>query len=166
MKGVTLLLAVLVASVALSVGVGIFSLLFAELEISGTAKDSVTAFYAADSGLECVLYWDLLENKDSSKTNPFATSGAGANSIKCANATYLVGGPGSCLDGPCTNAKSEFYLQFANANTKSCSHITVTKKYVGGILQTDMTSAGENRDRCDTDPASLRTVQQGAEIIY
>lgn len=163
-RGVTLLLAVLMSSIALSVGVGIFSLLFSEIEISGSIKDSMTAFYAADSGLECALYWSSQIDKDPLATDPFQTSGP-ANSITCNNTSFLVGGAGSCTDGPCDNASSDWYLSFADGAT-SCAHVTVEKENIAGIIQTRLISGGENRDRCDTAPTSLRIFQQGLRIIF
>lgn len=157
-KGVTLLLAVLVSSIALSVGIGIFSLLFSEIAISGSAKDSITAFYAADSGLDCALYWELLGSKDPSVTNPFSHNGA---SITCNNVTYpnIV----SCTG---VNCSGEFYPRYTD-NTDSCAHVVAEKEDMGaGYIQTRLISSGENRNRCDIDPTSSRTLQQGLEVIF
>lgn len=160
-KGVTLLLAVLVSSIALSVGIGIFSLLFSEIQISGSAKDSVTAFYAADSGLECAIYWELLENKGYLPSSPFA-SGSGA-SITCNGTSYS--GMGSCPSGsPCTG---DFAPQYSDYGINSCAHVTVEKEDMGGgYIQTRLISGGENRSQCDTSPTSLKTLQQGLEVIF
>jgi len=50
--------AVLVAALALSVGLAIYSLTARELELSSVAAQSLYAVYAADAGIECALYWD------------------------------------------------------------------------------------------------------------
>lgn len=52
------MLAALVASVALALGTSIFALAQKELALSSIGRDSQFAFYAADSGAECALYWD------------------------------------------------------------------------------------------------------------
>ncbi len=59
-KGVTLLLAVLVSSLLLSIGLAIFNITIKELLISGSGRESQFAFYAADTGAECALYWDVI----------------------------------------------------------------------------------------------------------
>ena len=57
-RGFTLLLAALVASVVLALGTSIFSLVQKEITLSSIGRDSQFAFYAADTGVECALYWD------------------------------------------------------------------------------------------------------------
>lgn len=57
-KGFALLFAVLVASLLLTIGLSIFSTTLKELAIATASRQSVYAFYAADSGRECVKYWD------------------------------------------------------------------------------------------------------------
>jgi hypothetical protein len=57
--GFTLFYAVLVASLLLAIGLAIFNITFKEVVLSSGARESANAFYAADTGLECALYWDL-----------------------------------------------------------------------------------------------------------
>ncbi len=56
--GFALLFSVLVSSLLLTIGLSIFSIALKELSISTAARQSVHAFYAADSGVDCVRYWD------------------------------------------------------------------------------------------------------------
>src|SRR3989338_2430331 len=87
-KGFTLLLASLVASVVLSLGIAIFGIASKQLMLSSMARDSQFAFYAADSGAECVFYWDI---RDDIHPNTFATSSASASSavVSCNNTLPL-----------------------------------------------------------------------------
>lgn len=57
-RGFTLLLAALVASVALTVGAAIYSLTVKQIRLSSLGRDSALAWYTADTGAECALYWD------------------------------------------------------------------------------------------------------------
>jgi hypothetical protein len=57
-KGITLLIAVLTVGLLLSISLSIFNIAMKELIISSSGKDSHIAFYAADTGIECALYWD------------------------------------------------------------------------------------------------------------
>ena len=161
-RGVTLLLAVLVSSIALSVGVGIFSLLFSELEISGSVKDSVSAFYAGDSGLECALYWDFMENKHLLSKSPFATDGSVSpqwfdgttlQNIICGGGVdeSFAGnfGQDTCDFSAGPNCTAELYPEYLDNGIKSCSHIIIEKGDFGaGFSQTRISSNGENRDKC------------------
>ncbi|HXK40184.1 MAG TPA: LamG domain-containing protein [Candidatus Paceibacterota bacterium] len=58
-RGFTLFYAVLTASLLLAIGIAIFNITYKELILSSGARESSNAFYAADTGLECALYWDL-----------------------------------------------------------------------------------------------------------
>lgn len=57
--GFTLLLAALIASIVLVLGASIFGIAQKELMLSSIGRDSQFAFYAADTGAECALYWDI-----------------------------------------------------------------------------------------------------------
>lgn len=59
-QGIALLLVVVLLSAILSIGIGIFNVVFGELQISGEASDSFLAAYAADQGLEKMLYRDRI----------------------------------------------------------------------------------------------------------
>ncbi len=58
-EGFALLFSVLIASLLLSVGLSIFNISLKELSISNATRQSITAFYAADSGREQALFNDL-----------------------------------------------------------------------------------------------------------
>ena len=136
-QGVTLLLAIFISALALSIGIGIFAIIFGELGISGTSKESLEALYAADSGVECALFWDI-------KQQAFSTSTS--NSISCAGSAFSVGG----------SSLSAFDLNFSN---NSCAHVRLQK--TGS--ETIITSLGENI-ACGLTGA--RTVQRGLEVKY
>lgn len=57
--GFILFYALLIASLLLAVALAIVNITFKELVLSSGARESANAFYAADTGLECALYWDL-----------------------------------------------------------------------------------------------------------
>lgn len=66
-RGFTLILAALVASLLTSLGLAMFSIAKKEVVLSSLGRDSQLAFYAADTGAECALFWDF-------RYNAFATS--------------------------------------------------------------------------------------------
>lgn len=71
-KGYTLLFAVLVSALVLSVGISILNISKKEFLLASSARESTIAFFAADSGLECASYFDsqgvFYPNDDSYKT--------------------------------------------------------------------------------------------------
>ncbi len=58
-EGFVILIAVLLSSLFLLLGSAIFMISIRELALSFGAKESQYAFYAADSGIECAVYWDF-----------------------------------------------------------------------------------------------------------
>jgi len=118
--GFTLLLAVLITSIILGISVGISVFVIRELLISSTGRESQKAFFAADSGVECALYWDF-------KQNAFEPSSTRV--ISCAGSSPTVGG---------ASGISEFDLTFTNG---ACTHVKVDKTVPSS---TTIDSAGHN----------------------
>src|SRR3989344_3251569 len=77
-RGFTLLLAALVASITLALGASIFAIAKKEVTLSSVGRDSQYAFYAADTGAECALYWDA-------RHQSFPTSTPSTVNIRCDN---------------------------------------------------------------------------------
>lgn len=58
-RGVALLIAVLVSSIVLVIGLGVYERTYKASLFSSFWKQSQIAFSAADAGLECALFYDL-----------------------------------------------------------------------------------------------------------
>ena len=71
-SGFILPLAVLITSIILSMSFTIFILVFSSIKFSALGRDSQVAFYAADGGVECALFWDIKFNAFD-PTNPRGT---------------------------------------------------------------------------------------------
>ncbi len=56
-RGFVLLYAVLVSSIVITVGLLLANILLKQLVIASTARDAKIAYYAADSGRDCALFW-------------------------------------------------------------------------------------------------------------
>jgi hypothetical protein len=74
-KGFALLIALLITSVVLSVGVVLANITYKQALLSSTSNESLKAFYAADAAMECALYWDIHYN-DTVRGAPSDVSGA------------------------------------------------------------------------------------------
>lgn len=59
-KGFVALFTVLIVSVILAMAIGIASISLKEIVLSSGASEGSKAFYAADSGVECALYYDRI----------------------------------------------------------------------------------------------------------
>lgn len=166
--GFALLIAVLVSSVILAVGMSIATITMKQYMFAGLGRESEIAFYAADAGMECALYWD--------------TSTAGG-------AKYSVGTNLSDTDSSCMGTTFEMdsthdpiqsgrevYTSISWGTSPSvCARIGVTK-YVGPVLLpggatcpagatcTRVESRGYNRACSELD--NPRTVERALRASY
>lgn len=62
LQGFTLLIAVVLSSVLISVGLALLDTSYKQVLLASAATQSQYAFYNADSALECALYWDQQQN--------------------------------------------------------------------------------------------------------
>ncbi len=145
-KGFALTLALLIVSIVTSIGLSIFEILFTEASLTRNINESQYAFYSADTGAECVLYWDL------KKTPPLSI--AASKTITCNNETKTIGGALS----------SGFQLLFDNG---TCANVTVNIN--GATGQRTIESLG--RSKYDTTTNNCNTSlpkrsERGIELNY
>jgi Tfp pilus assembly protein PilX len=145
-EGVTLYVALAVTGALLLIGVAVINITVKQLTLSASARDSQVAFFAADSGTECALYWDLKITP-----NPFSTTTSPIPSVSCTGSSVT---PTRAYSGGI--ATSTFSFQ------DPCINITVVKSYSGGSLKTKIESRGYNS--CNlSDP---RRVERAILINY
>ncbi len=130
-RGFTLLVAIVLSSVALTLGIALLDIAYKQIVLSSVTKQSEVAFYAADSALECALYYDQKQGAFD-YTTPF-----GSGSIFCGNVaisnytTNLAGGtrttsfdvgcPGGGISGRVTVYKTDGVAQ-CTANKTTCMY--------------------------------------------
>ena len=144
-KGFTLFIAIIVTGTLLLVASGIISLAVRQAFISASGRESQYAFYAADTGIECALYWDV---QNSTGSSAFSTSTG--STINCNGSSSSVGG----------NPLSTF--SFTLTPDSYCVTVSVTKAYVSGVLVTTIESKGYNT--CD--PSNPRRVERAVRASY
>ncbi len=117
-KGFALLVAVIFMSVMLSFALTLGSLGYKQQVLASSAKASQYAFYAADAGLECVLYAD-----QQTTPNPFLNGNSG--SFNCAGLSSTTLRPQSRpMIDIWQYTKSEMRL---NIDGNRCADVTVYK---------------------------------------
>lgn len=77
--GFTLLLSLVITGVILSIGLGVFEIVSKEIRISGVGRESQIAFYAANSGLECAFYQEIIN--DAFGVNPISPLECGGGKV-------------------------------------------------------------------------------------
>ena len=177
-KGFSLLVAIVVTSILVMIAFVVADLALKELILASAGQQSEIAFYMADSGMDCAIYWDV-KNPNNPGISAFSTSTPdGVASVKCNNQTVsdntettiatgtfscngqndttgpnsIIGGPSSVQAGLC--GISIFQINFGN----SCAVIQVTKNPDG---TTRIDSRGYN-----TCAANATRYERGITMTY
>lgn len=161
-KGFSLLLSIVVTSILLVISFVVSNIAYRQLVISSTNKESQYAFYAANSGVDCAIYWDLTQGTSRFSTSTAGTINCGGTSISTGSQTVNTVPSQSSRIGGGGNLNPTSIFMFNVVTNKSCAIVSVTKSYNGSTLETRISSKGYNT--CDVNNA--RRVERGVEITY
>ena len=134
----------------LLVSMGVVSLAVRESFLSSAGEESQYAFYAADSGIDCAVYWDV---KNPQGYSAFATSTS--STIYC---NQDANNPVNPLN-PNVGGSSQSVFTMTFLPEPYCATITVTKSNDGS---TKIESKGYNT--CDT--TNPRRVERAVRASY
>lgn len=147
-KGFTLFLSLVIAGTLLLVATSITSLAVKQSSISVAGRDSQIAFYAADTGLECALYWGV--------RNPSGFTAFDETTSTTIDCNRDASNPGNQWQVGGSSVSS-FDITFLPE--PYCAEVTVTKQGDGTTL---VESSGYNT--CDT--SNPRRVQRAVRANY
>jgi len=183
-RGSTLFIAVTIASLVVVIAMGIMNLTLRELKLSFLARESQAALSAADSGLECAMYWDHIN--EGNPTSLFATATPPLNpapNINICGGQNLRFGPRLnagdigvaqlwSASANATAATSSFWVSTWSVDFNAldyhnpCAHVTVSKWIDSSgpqpVIRTRISSEGFNT--CDA--LSIRRVSRGVRVTY
>lgn len=148
-KGFTLFIAIVVMGTLLVVSTSIVNLSIKQSYIANAGRESQHAFYAADTGMECALFWDVQSPTGQSS---FATSTG--STINCnmdennSGNEWVVGGAYTSTVDTITFLPDPY-----------CAKVIVTKGVDGSTL---IESFGYNT--CD--PENTRRVERAVRASY
>ncbi len=169
-RGFAMLFAVLVSSVLLSIGISIFNLTVKDLLLSSSGRESQFAFYAADTGVECALYWDFRgANVFATSTDDTVRTPSDPDCVNTLSNIQPVDVTNYISRTP-TTAVTRFEITIPNldANGDSapyCAIVTVTKSaaVAGGVIETTIDSRGYNTS-CDS--TNAYRVERALQVTY
>lgn len=146
-EGFILLLVILLISVILVIGLGVFDIVLREILISGIGRESQKAFYAADSALECARYWE--------RRTPSAFN---------AGLPFMIYCNGDLINGDMTSGSPSINAELIEVNfdNGSCALVRI----MTGIPpsgSTQITSWGYNVG-CSDD--NQKKVERGVRVSY
>ncbi|MFA5987510.1 MAG: hypothetical protein WC797_02570 [Candidatus Paceibacterota bacterium] len=166
--GFIMLFTILVSGVVLAAALGISRIVVKEILLASIGADSQQAFFAADSGAECALYWNKTgKNRFATDTpaslargiecNGFVLGNDESNPLLVAN-SFITGQGDNNIIGGADKSVFAFSLEPAAApDTKpGCAIVTVDKSHWG---VTTISSRGYN-----TCGSSRRRVERALEV--
>jgi len=141
-QGFTLLFSLLILTIVLSASLGIHGIVIRQIKISQVSRESSVAFFTANAGIECALYWDIVEKKFDSPNYTIDCMGAPINGLFVASTT-------------------SFYLGLGN---DACAKVEVNKNG-GTVLTSSGYNIGDPDLTCASDSGRLQ-VERVLEASY
>jgi Tfp pilus assembly protein PilX len=125
-RGFTLLIALILASVTLVVGLALADVAYKQIVLSSTARNSQLAFYRADSAMECALYYD--QQFASFNDNAALSITCESQSITVTKSSLPDGGIKSTFNVPCAGSGQSASVVIYKQNSGTCSSSSLTGK--------------------------------------
>ena len=118
-KGFVLLFAVTLAAIFLSIALGVGQVALKENNFSTAAVDTNNAFFAADTGTECALYWDNPNGDD--------PNGAGTAFVHPSTPTLSCNGNNGIVTTEPSASIWNFVITGLGSNSQSCVAVKIDK---------------------------------------
>jgi len=134
-KGYTLLFAMLLSTVVLSVGISILTIARKEVILTGNSRESHRAILAADSGIQCAAFW----NFDLSKFPEPQQTGTFDPAINCQNSQITVS-----RDNEIGNEVT-YSWNINDPAAKLCAKVIINKKQIQVGTETTVQTTFESR---------------------
>ncbi len=157
-RGFSLFISIVVMGALLLVAFAVSNLASKEVSFATFNRDSQYAFFAADAGIECAIFWD---SKASPSAFDPATPGSpiSCNGVSMSTGKLISGTTTTMMIGGGGNSKSVFGFLLWGASDQPCVHVIVNKNPSG---TTKINAYGYNN--CNqSDP---RRVERGVEVNY
>lgn len=139
--GFVILYTILLTTVILSIAIAIVDVFVKQVFLLSIEKESQKAFYAADTGAECALYWDNAKDV-------FIT--AGPLTVNCVGQTI-----------PVTNAGTLYTFSIPNLPQGACAKVFIDK-----TAGTEINVYGYNITCPPLVPDNQRRFERGLRVKY
>jgi len=153
-RGFALFIAIVLSAVAAVITLALTTLAYKSLLLSSSALESQYAFYAADSALECALYWD----NGMRNSFPYAST-PGSVAVNCAGTNITLAG--TAYDAHTTQYRSDWFA----INGSDCARITVYKTD-GSVTPVGQLFGDGVNVSCDQVSTNPRAVERGIKATY
>lgn len=157
--GFVVLFAVILTTIILAIALGLADVSFREIVLVTSGEESDKAFYAADTGAECALFYDL--------QNPKSLFGVNPNDPNSFISVAVPNCAGTAVDLYQGTATGPWVLYLPNLGSdgRSCAKVTVTKTFDPDT--TSVISEGYNiGSGTDCTSFDIRRVERRLELNY
>lgn len=149
-RGFALLVAILLATIAVTLGVSLIDIAYKQVVLASTAKQSQFGFYASDSAMECALYWDQ-------KFNAFDYGAPRSTGTMTCNGLSLSGPTSVQVSGATPHRRTEFEVRCQPSGTNA--RVSVYKYITGST-----TIYANGYSSCNA--SDQRRVERGLKVFY
>jgi len=153
-RGITLLIAVIFSTVVLSVALALLDVSYKQQVLASTAKQSQSAFYSADTLMECALYWDQKINAFD-YFSPNTTITCGTQTVTLPIVTAVGNTKTTTFTVPCPAGGSTVL-----------GTVTVVKTTGAATCSTTGTSCIYATGYSTCNAGDLRRIERGLKVIY
>lgn len=165
-RAFTLLFAALVTSLLLSVGLAIFNITLQQFLLASAGRESQYAFYAADSGIECALYFDKKGQYFTEQSPFYFPDGEPGHEVGPTITCNEMQSADPLVLSDTSPYKTQYNINLGSPVacdlTKPSFALVVTKTVNASSTNTTIESRGYNT--CDTNNA--RRVERGLRVDY
>lgn len=182
-KGIALVIAITVTTLLLSISLSISNIVLRQIRITSVNNQSKSAFFAADSAIECATYYDTVEilvpdiinplifiniNKEDFTKSVFGRSDIDftKNKIRCGN--FLTGAPLD-LQKDISNPDKIITTFDIAYDTDMCASVEVIRTEVETTITARGYNVGVNEAGTECDLTNLdkkRVVERGLTVKY
>lgn len=148
-RGFVMLFTVTISSILLSIALGIINISMNEVRFSTSARDTNDAFFAADIGAECALFFD--------NSDPDLNAFTGIAEMRCNKTNIKLNG-----SAPSWN----FVFTGLGSSEQSCAKVTVVKNVIDPYTFTTITAKGYNIGDADCESTSSNRVEREIRLSY
>ncbi len=166
-QGFVILYAVLLTMVVLAIGIILLNIIARQTLLASIERNSQIAYYAADAGRQCALYWNK-QQKFGTVINILGirqlSAPAAIDGVSCVNAepVTVTTDPGLPLASGAQQLKAEFRIPISS---KTCARVTVEKNAAADPDKTTIvTSVGYNVACDSVDTVNPRKVERALRI--
>ncbi len=169
-KGFTILYAMLIAGVLLSIGASIASIAIREVALVSNAAQSASAFYIADSGVECALYMDFSSAQKVIASEMGTDPNPNMGQVFCGAYNTSIGNimpvPSYTTNGVYRITKFTVYFDSDNASDPRvdqegrCAVVTIMRSTINGSTIVD------SRGFTTCNLTNPKVVERGIRVTY